>query len=70
MMTLVYDERVFRNGRRVDLVCVEEVDELGRGFGGRSGWGETDVVSCGSRCGLEGGGSISEGRLCSTSGNS
>jgi hypothetical protein len=52
MMTLVDDESGFRDGGRVDLVCVKKVDEFGFGELGLGGWGEAKIVCGGTRCSL------------------
>jgi hypothetical protein len=52
VVTLVDDECVLGDGRGINIVGVEEVDEFG--CGGRSGFGgrETEIVSGGPGCSL------------------
>jgi hypothetical protein len=52
VVTLVDDKCVLGDGRGINVVGIEEVDEFGGG--GRSGFGgcETEIVSSGPGCSL------------------
>ncbi len=49
VVALVHDESVLGNGRGVDLVGIEQVDEFRGGLGGGCRWSEADIVRSGSR---------------------
>jgi hypothetical protein len=52
-MTLVDDKGISWDRRGVNVICIEEVDELGSRRGGLRGWGEADVICCGVGGSLE-----------------
>jgi hypothetical protein len=52
MVTLVDDECVLGDGRGINVVGIEEVDEFGGGSGSGLGGCETEIISSGPGCSL------------------
>jgi len=52
VVTLVNDKCVLGDGRGINVVGVEEVDELRCGGGSGFGWCETEIVGSGPGCSL------------------